>query len=133
MSIADVDVLNPDYKAWLTARREKNNAQPFDTADEAISAAGAAAIELVEACVAASPVTAASPILGGRRANDKQVGGDHYKTKAIQPWDYIAENDIGYFEGTAIKYLTRWKDKGGVDDLRKAIHFIEKLIEKESA
>lgn len=62
-------------------------------------------------------------------ANNVQHGGNHYKNKAIQPWDYIAANNIGYFEGTAIKYLTRWKEKGGVEDLKKAIHFIEKLIE----
>lgn len=62
-------------------------------------------------------------------SNEQQVGGDHYKKLAIQPWDYIAANNLGYFEGAAIKYLSRWKDKGGVEDLRKAIHFIEKLIE----
>ena len=66
-------------------------------------------------------------------ANDKQIGGQHYKTKAIQPWDYIADNNLGYFEGTAIKYLSRFRDKGGVNDLKKAIHFIEKLIEIEEA
>ena len=65
-------------------------------------------------------------------ANTKQIAGDHYKGKGIQPWDYVAANDLGYFEGTAIKYLTRWKDKGGVDDLRKAVHFIEKLIELQA-
>jgi Protein of unknwon function (DUF3310) len=63
-------------------------------------------------------------------ANDRQVGGKHYKS-AIQAWDYIIANDIGYLDGTAIKYLTRWKHKGGIEDLRKAIHFIEKLIETE--
>lgn len=62
-------------------------------------------------------------------ANSVQVAGDHYRKKAIQPWDYIAANDIGYFEGNAIKYLSRWKEKGGIDDLRKARHYIDKLIE----
>ena len=64
--------------------------------------------------------------------NAVQIAGTHYKGKAIQPWDYVAANELGYFEGTAIKYLTRWKDKGGVDDLRKAVHFIEKLIELQA-
>ena len=64
-------------------------------------------------------------------ANSKQVGGQHYKTKSIQPWDYIADNGIGYFDGCAIKYISRYKEKGGVNDLRKAIHYIEKLIEIE--
>lgn len=62
-------------------------------------------------------------------ANDKQIGGSHYKGGSIQPWDYIAANNIGYFEGNIIKYVSRWKQKGGVDDLRKAQHYLEKLIE----
>lgn len=63
-------------------------------------------------------------------ANQKQVGGSHYQT-TIQPWDYIAANNIGYFEGNVIKYVSRWREKGGLDDLRKAIHYLEKLIEVE--
>lgn len=65
-------------------------------------------------------------------ANETQVAGRHYKDKAIQPWDYIARNGIGYLEGCAIKYLTRWRDKGGVQDLLKARHYIDKLIELEA-
>lgn len=67
-----------------------------------------------------------------KKANDVQVGGDHYKIKSIQPWDFIAANKIGFFEGNAIKYVTRWRDKGGIDDIRKAIHYLEKLIEVET-
>lgn len=63
------------------------------------------------------------------QANDKQVGGSHYKDNAIQPWDYIVRNEIGYLEGNVIKYVSRWKDKGGVADLEKAKHYLEKLIE----
>jgi len=66
-------------------------------------------------------------------ANDEQHGGSHYKDKAIQPWDYIIANNLGYLEGCAIKYLSRWKEKGGIQDLQKAKHFIEKIIEVESA
>lgn len=65
-------------------------------------------------------------------ANDTQVGGQHYKGLAIQPWDYIEANGIPYLEGCAIKYITRWRDKGGVEDLRKAIHFLQKRIELET-
>ena len=64
-------------------------------------------------------------------ANDTQVGGQHYKVKTNQPWDYIAANGLGYFEGNIVKYVTRWRDKGGVDDLRKARHYLDKLIELE--
>ena len=66
-------------------------------------------------------------------ANDVQHGGDHYKTKAIQPWDFIVSNNIGFLEGNAIKYLCRWRDKGGIQDLEKARHYIDKLIEVERA
>ena len=62
-------------------------------------------------------------------ANDRQVGGTHYKDKAIQPWDYIASNKLGYLEGNIIKYVSRWQDKGGIEDLRKARHYLDKLIE----
>ena len=66
-------------------------------------------------------------------ANQNQVGGTHYKSKAIQPWDYIAANELGYFEGNIVKYVSRWKDKGGLDDLRKARHYLDKLIELREA
>lgn len=63
-------------------------------------------------------------------ANDKQIAGDHYKKYGnLQPWDVVTTWNMGYLDGTALKYLARWKDKGGIDDLKKAIHFIEKLIE----
>ena len=64
-------------------------------------------------------------------ANNMQVAGTHYKNKAIQPWDYIVSNNIGYLEGNVIKYVSRWRDKGGVDDLRKAQHYLTKLIETQ--
>ena len=63
------------------------------------------------------------------RANEQQVGGAHYAIKAIQPWDFIIANNIGYLEGNVIKYISRWKDKGGVEDLKKAQHYLQKLIE----
>lgn len=64
-------------------------------------------------------------------ANETQVGGDHYKEKSIQPWDFIAANQLGYFEGNIVKYVSRWKDKGGINDLKKARHYLDKLIELE--
>ena len=62
-------------------------------------------------------------------ANDHQIGGQHYAKKTIQPWDFIAANELGYFEGNVVKYLSRWRDKGGVQDLHKAAHYLQKLIE----
>jgi hypothetical protein len=64
---------------------------------------------------------------------DTQVAGDHYKSLAIQPVQYIHANGIGYFEGNVIKYVTRWRAKGGVADLEKAKHYIELLIALESS
>ena len=62
-------------------------------------------------------------------ADEKQVGGDHYKAKSIQPWEVIERNNMGFFDGNALKYIMRYKEKGGVEDLKKAIHYLEKLIE----
>lgn len=65
------------------------------------------------------------------QANEIQIGGGHYKAKAIQPWDYIAANDLDYFQGNIVKYVTRWRDKAGVEDLKKARHYLDKYIELE--
>lgn len=65
-------------------------------------------------------------------ANQNQVGGDHYKGKAIQPWDFIVANGLGFLEGNVIKYVARWKDKNGIEDLKKARHYLDKLIEVAS-
>lgn len=62
-------------------------------------------------------------------ANDRQVGGDHYKSR-VQHWDFAFANcGRGYFKGQITKYVARWRKKNGVDDLEKALHFLEKLIE----
>jgi len=66
------------------------------------------------------------------KANDMQCGGTHYTNKPIQPWDFIAANKLDYFEGNIIKYVSRWRTKGGIDDLRKARHYLDKLIEMEA-
>ena len=62
-------------------------------------------------------------------ANSHQVGGNHYAKHSIQPWDYIVSNNLGYLEGNIVKYISRWREKGGIDDLRKVMHYTEKLIE----
>lgn len=67
-------------------------------------------------------------------ANDIQYGGNHYKKYGnLQPWDVITQWNLGYLDGTALKYIARWKDKGGIEDLRKAGHFIQKAIEVYTA
>ena len=57
----------------------------------------------------------------------------HYSKLPIEPWDFIQQNKLDFFEGNVIKYICRWRDKGGVDDLRKAITYIEKIIEGEKS
>ena len=65
------------------------------------------------------------------KSTDHQVGGDHYKKLKIQPVEYILANQMGFCEGAIIKYISRWRDKGGVEDLRKIKQFCEFLIEEE--
>lgn len=60
-----------------------------------------------------------------------QVGGDHYSKMKIQPIDFITANGIGYIEGNIIKYVCRYKSKNGVEDLKKAQHYLQMLIEQE--
>lgn len=65
-------------------------------------------------------------------ANDHQVGGDHYKI-GYEHWDWLIDCGLGYFEGQATKYIARWHKKGGLEDLRKALHYIQKLRESQRA
>lgn len=62
-------------------------------------------------------------------ANEKQVGGNHYQKAAVQHWDIVHMHGLDYFQGQITKYVMRWKDKNGVQDLEKAKHFLEKYIE----
>tara|TARA_R110000822_G_scaffold17335_1_gene58464 strand:- start:1470 stop:1790 length:321 start_codon:yes stop_codon:yes gene_type:complete len=79
----------------------------------------------VDAMPMGTPPNPANPL-------SKQVDGGHYKDLKIQPIEYIHANNIPFAEGCAIKYLTRWRTKGGIKDLEKAKHFIELLIELET-
>jgi hypothetical protein len=60
--------------------------------------------------------------------NTKQVGGDHYKDNKIQVWDAIHDWGLGYFSGNVIKYVARHQKKNGIEDLKKARHYLDKLI-----
>jgi hypothetical protein len=64
-------------------------------------------------------------------ALDKQVGGSHYKNMAIQPLEYCMANEMDSCQSHIIKYVSRFREKGGIGDLEKAKHFIELLIEFE--
>ena len=62
---------------------------------------------------------------------DKQIGGTHYKKMKIQPSRFVIENKLFFAEGNVIKYICRHSYKGGKEDLLKAIHFIEMIIERD--
>jgi hypothetical protein len=64
------------------------------------------------------------------KANDRQIGGTHYAAP-IQHWDFVAANGLDYFQGQVTKYVVRFRHKNGLDDLKKARHFLDKLIELE--
>lgn len=64
-------------------------------------------------------------------ANDRQEGGAHYKGVPMEHWDFVLMHNIPYLEAQIIKYVMRHKKKNGMEDLRKAKHFLEKLIEHE--
>lgn len=65
-------------------------------------------------------------------ANARQVGGNHYKT-AYEHWDWVEDNGVGYLGGCATKYLSRWRQKNGLQDLEKADHYVQKMIERKTA
>jgi hypothetical protein len=60
---------------------------------------------------------------------NEQIAGDHYKKLKIQPIEFIMANELGFIEGNIIKYATRHKDKGGVQDVKKIIHYAQLLID----
>jgi hypothetical protein len=64
-------------------------------------------------------------------AREEQVGGNHYRKHKIQPIQYIVANKIGFLAGNVVKYVTRYKDKGGAEDIRKAMHYLELILEFE--
>ena len=69
----------------------------------------------------------------GMSAKDKQVGGSHYKNMKIQTMEFSMANNLNACQHTAIKYICRYKDKGGIEDINKAIHTLELLKQIEYA
>lgn len=65
-----------------------------------------------------------------RNALETQIGGEHYKG-AIQPVEFIQANGLGFIEGNVVKYVARHRNKNGAEDIRKAIHYLELLLELE--
>lgn len=67
----------------------------------------------------------------GDNALSRQEGGKHYDGYTIQPVEFLQKNGLGWCESNAIKYLCRWRNKNGLEDLKKARHYIDLLIEIE--
>ena len=65
------------------------------------------------------------------KASDRQVGGTHYKDMVVQPAEFINKNKLLFAEGNAIKYICRHKAKGKLQDVEKAIHYLEMIIERD--
>ena len=61
---------------------------------------------------------------------NKQIGGRHYKSFYIQPYEFISKNKLSFFQGVIIKYVLRYQDKNGIEDLKKIIHYCELEIER---
>ena len=61
---------------------------------------------------------------------DKQIGGSHYKNMVIQPYEFISKNELTFFQGNVIKYVCRYKQKNGIQDLEKIIHYCQLEILK---
>lgn len=71
------------------------------------------------------------PEVEKKSALDVQEGGGHYKSKGIQPVEYAYRNNLGFIESNVVKYVSRWKEKNGIQDLKKARHYLDILIEFE--
>ena len=106
------------YEIGLGKHRMMSSASHYAEGNKRMRAA-------VDAMPMGTPPNPANPL-------SKQIDGGHYKDLKIQPIEYIHANNIPFAEGCAIKYLTRWRAKGGIKDLEKAKHFIDLLIELES-
>jgi len=69
--------------------------------------------------------------LGDLKSLLTQVGGDHYKKMVVQPAEFINKNKLLFAEGNAIKYICRHSTKGGIQDIDKAIHYLEMVKERD--
>jgi hypothetical protein len=62
-------------------------------------------------------------------AKENPISPEHYRRGDIEPWDFIHDQGLGYLEGNVIKYVCRWKDKNGLEDLKKCLAYVQKLID----
>jgi len=84
-----------------------------------------------DTCIVCLTPSAIPPPPAPASAIESQVGGSHYKTMAIQPACFAYANKLDFFQGCVVKYICRFREKGGLEDLRKAQHYLALLIELE--
>ena len=80
-------------------------------------------IKSAKACVDYSMTN--SGLMDEAFPQDKQIGGNHYKDFHIQPYEFISKNNLSFFQGNVIKYVCRYLNKNGIEDLDKIIHYCE--------
>ena len=114
-----------DIKHGLARHRTPHGSQYWAVRDHGPSTM----TDCDRAFIAAVIAAYAEPATGKATATSRQVGGDHYSKMAIQPLEFIYRNQIGGVESIALRYILRWRDKNGVEDLRKAIHTLEFLVD----
>jgi hypothetical protein len=88
-------------------------------------------MEMMPNCNCDPHVETCDVCLPPKPALARQEGGGHYKAMKIQPVEFIHANGVGYLEGNVIKYISRHKSKGKAEDVRKAIHYCELLLQLE--
>jgi hypothetical protein len=94
-----------------------------------IRASGSMTVPSGQHTIVGAPIHVDEP----KHANTRQVGGRHYGLSTFQHWDVVVKFDLDYFQGQITKYLMRWRQKNGVEDLEKAKHYLEKYIEEIKA
>ncbi len=71
--------------------------------------------------------------VGSSSANDYQHGGQHYRRGGYQHWDFVNDTGMDYYQGNATKYVSRWRNKNGIEDLKKAEHYLTKAKELQDS
>lgn len=119
------------YVKWNAAK--KNNKAEAKSKVKRQLDTHARARETVQAIFNGATALPSVPSSGGSQNNplDTQVGGDHYKTMKIQPVEFIVANNLGFLEGCIVKRVSRWRAKGGLQDLYKIKHEVDLLIADE--
>jgi len=109
-------------------RRDKNRPKEEQVGEEVIRNMYDMWLDTFNICQAKNIKKEDTKIKEDVKIRNKQVGWNHYSKYSIQPWDIIDTYKLDFYEGNLLKYLLRYKDKNGLEDLEKAKHYLEKII-----